>query len=190
MKFAFATTIPYKNEFIEVSGEEYVAWEDVTEKLPPENVAAFEWATFDFLIKNGHMVTKPDRERPKTTTTIPPIDTGQRTKKAGKRERQGGIGYKGYGDGFHESWSQNRILNERAKLLREQEKWMRSKQEAIEAAQKDLEWRRLHGEIRVTPFNPKFYNPDGTEYSLLDWIKVIVAAIIIIAFMLTVCRVA
>jgi hypothetical protein len=170
--YGFSTTIPYGVENFEMTGTEYCEWEDALEAAG-DDFDAKEWATFDFLISKGYLVTapktpRPDKGKPKTTTvTVKPLVIS--------------------GESREPTWTQSRILSERDKLLKERERITRLKEEALEAKIREQRWLAEQHMIQRT-VDLNFYNTNGKPYTLKDWAGIIIAAFIVISLLAVVFR--
>lgn len=148
-KYGFSTTVPYGTDLFEVTGTEYCEWEDALEKTDGDS-NAMEWATYDFLINNGYLVSAPTSERPKpkgkqgvqSKTTGAKGKASQSDIDEAERARTRGVaspGIRGVPDGFdlisgesrEPTWTQSRILTERDKLLKERERIFELKEKAL-----------------------------------------------------------
>lgn len=163
--YGFSATVPYGNENYEMTGTEFCEWEDALEAVG-DDFNAKEWATFDFLISKGYIVTapkhpRPERGKPKTTTvTVQPLVVSGETRE--------------------QPWTQSRILTERGKLLREREQIASLKEEALQAKIREQQWLAEQHRIQRT-VDLNFYNTNGKPYTLGDWLKLIIAAFIVIS---------
>jgi len=184
-KYGFSTAIPYGTDIFEVTGTEFCEWEDALEKADGDS-DAMEWATYDFLINNGYLVSAPTCERPSER------GKSERNKKGkGKNSTKEGTtptgtkpvgvmspGIRGVPDGFDlisgESrepiWTQSRILTERDKLLKEREKILDIKEKALN--QKVVE------QQLVERFAGKQKNPPMNKIEQTAWIVIFILFVV------------
>lgn len=128
-KYGFSAAIPYGSDIFEVTGTEYCEWEEALEKAG-DDPNAMEWATYDFLIRNGYFVNAPKSERTQT------VEVADESKPNGVNSQTRRIpdefGQFIEGASREPTWTQSRILTERDKLLREREKIQTLKEKALE----------------------------------------------------------
>jgi hypothetical protein len=167
-KYGFTTAIPYGNDMVEVTGAEYCEWEDALEKVG-DDTNGLNWATYDFLLDKGYLVSEPLLPRPSAIAQ-------ERAETKRTKESKGKIGaveqrlsevvespgIRGIPDGLNyvsgESrepvWTQSRILAEQRKVLAEREKILVTKEKALEqkvSVQQILEVERAKGNAPHTP---------------------------------------
>lgn len=196
--YGFSTTVPYGTDLFEVTGTEYLEWQEALEGCDEGDTNAMDWVTYDFLIRNGYFVKAPAIERPKSEAEGE--DKGK-VKLETEFERRLRLGAEGGSVGFRESqgervisgearepaWTPSKILSERDKLLRERERAAKLKEEALQARIRDQQWREWNKRQNQT-IDIRWYNPDGTEYTIGDWLKIILVAGIILSFIIVVLK--
>lgn len=168
--YGFSAHIPYGTESFPVDGVQYCEWEDSIEKCKTDEEV--EWATYDYLISRGYFVSKPKSTKPATAgrpagvvtgyETIPPIETPRETAYIAPEP----------------AWTPSKILAERDKLLRERERIQAVKEQAFHAKMFQMYQNQEYNRVDL-----KFRNPDGSEYTVGDWIKVGIGLVITFAIL-------
>lgn len=185
MSFKTATKVVYGDDEITVNGETFVEIEDSLEAIDKlvglsegDKDAAKEWITYNGLINAGYFVSKPTTPEPNLSKTFAePESSFEPVPFYPPREQ---------------IWTQEKILNEREKLLRKQEKLFRDEVKIEQQRQQKLEeqiyYELLKARKKRIKFNPKLYNPDGTEWTIIDYAKFAVTLLFLGAFVLAIIK--
>lgn len=186
MQHGTITQVEYQGAEFAIGGMEFVEIEDKIAAIEnafgvpdAEKEAAIEWVTYNVLFNAGHFVSKPKVAEP----NLSKVFTGEQSSDMPNDNIASPI----QPSAREPAWTQSRILAEREKLITRRETLF--KQEKVSAANKHQEeleeyyYQRLKQSKQKLRFDPKFYNPDGTEWSLVDWFKFLVVALVLGSFL-------
>jgi hypothetical protein len=171
--------IPYQNETHEVTGGQFLEWEDRLEGIvgetPDERNQYFEWITYDYLQNHlGFFVKKPKFPDPRKQVKLEPLVDGKKEAKAKSRPEPllapvapfGKNDWPLSNEGRPDFWTQEKVLREAERNLKTREELM---ERELQLRLKQASQKRIPKHIGGYDF--KIYNKDGSELSILDMVK-------------------